>query len=183
MTTCSGGPAAGTLRLANYVVYWWPRGENWGIYNCRTVHGSSSLSLHAGGRAYDHHLSVHDAKDKAAGDSIVAAFVRADTKGNKYALAKRFGVQEIICNCRIWTSARASEGLRPYGACPTTSDTIAHRDHVHIGQNPLGPTARPRPTPAGAGASRETACATEPAQSSGRGMPRGQPRGIPRRVG
>lgn len=43
-------PAAGTLRLANYVEYWWPRGENWGIYNCRTVHGSSSLSLHAGGR-------------------------------------------------------------------------------------------------------------------------------------
>ena len=138
VTACSGGPAAGTLRLASYVEYWWPRGENWGIYNCRTVHGSSSLSLHAGGRAYDHHLSVHDAKDKAAGDSIVAAFLRADTKGNKYALAKRFGVQEIIWNCRIWTSARASEGLRPYGACPTTSDTIAHRDHVHIGQHRRG---------------------------------------------
>ena len=29
VTTCSGGPAAGTLRLANYVEYWWPRGENW----------------------------------------------------------------------------------------------------------------------------------------------------------
>lgn len=62
-----GDRRLGTLRLANYVEYWWPRGENWGICNCRTVHGSSSLSLHAGGRAYDHHLSVHDAKDKAAG--------------------------------------------------------------------------------------------------------------------
>lgn len=42
----------------------------------------------------------------------------------------------------MWTSARASEGLRPYGAFPTTSDTIAHRDHrdhVHIGQHLRGP--------------------------------------------
>ena len=138
VTSCSGGPALGTQRLAGYIEYWWPRGENWGIYNCRTVAGSSSYSLHAGGRAYDHHLSVHDAKDKAAGDSIVAAFLRADSKGNKYALAKRFGVQEIIWNCKIWTAERASEGLRPYGACPTSNDTIAHRDHVHIGQNLRG---------------------------------------------
>lgn len=68
-----GDRRLGTLRLANYVEYWWPRGENWGI-----------------------------------------------------------------CNCRIWTSARASEGLRLCGACPTTSDTIAHRDHVHLGQNLRG---------------------------------------------
>jgi hypothetical protein len=138
VTQCSGGPAAGTERLANYIEYWWPRGESAGIYNCRTVSGSSSYSLHAGGRAYDHRLSVHNDKDKAAGDSLVAAFLRADTKGNKYALAKRFGVQEIIWNCKIWTAERASEGLRPYGACPTSNDTIAHRDHVHIGQNLRG---------------------------------------------
>jgi hypothetical protein len=142
VTRCSGGPAAGTVRLANYIEHWFPRGENWGIYNCRTVSGSSSYSLHAGGRAYDHHLSVRNADDKAAGDALVAAFLRADTKGNKYALAKRFGVQEIIWNCKIWTAARAGEGLRPYGACPTSNDTIAHRDHVHIGQNLRGAERR-----------------------------------------
>ena len=142
VTKCSGGPAAGTQRLANYIEYWWPRGENWGIFNCRSVAGCSSYSLHAGGRAYDHHLSVYNEKDKAAGDSLVAAFLRADTKGNKYALAKRFGVQEIIWNCKIWTAARASEGLRPYGACPTSNNTIAHRDHVHIGQNLRGAQRR-----------------------------------------
>ena len=142
MTRCSGGPAAGTVRLANYIEHWFPRGENWGIYNCRTVSGSSSYSLHAGGRAYDHHLSVRNADDKAAGTRSLRRSCAPTPRATSTLLAKRFGVQEIIWNCKIWTAARASEGLRPYGACPTSNDTIAHRDHVHIGQNLRGAERR-----------------------------------------
>ena len=138
VSQCSDGPRLGTERLADYIEHWWPRGESWGIYNCRYISGTTSYSLHAGGRAYDHHLEASNPDDKAAGDSLVAGFLRADSAGNKYALAKRFGVQEIIWNCKIWTADRASEGLRSYGACPTSNDTVAHRDHVHIGQNLRG---------------------------------------------
>ena len=140
VTKCSGGPAAGTQRLANYIEYWWPRGENWGIYNCRSVAAAAATACTraAGPTTTTCRCTTRRTRPRA---TLVVAFLRADTKGNKYALAKRFGVQEIIWNCKIWTAARASEGLRPYGACPT-SNTIAHRDHVHIGQNLRGAQGR-----------------------------------------
>ena len=35
-------PGRRPQRLANYIEYWWPRGENWGIYNCRSVAGAAA---------------------------------------------------------------------------------------------------------------------------------------------
>ena len=155
------------MRLANYIEHWFPRGENWGIYNCRTVSGSSSYSLHAAAGPTTTILGPQRRR-QGRKDALVAAFLRADTKGNKYALAKRFGVQGDHLELQDLTAARAGEGLRPYGACPTSNDTIAHRDHVHIGQNLRGAERRTTAYTAGACASPATACAADRRGPSGR---------------
>ncbi len=133
--TCSGEEQPGTRNLLRFLNYHWPRGEDWGIYNCRPP------SLHAQGRAVDFHLDIADAGDKAAGDQISLFFRRSDSGGAKWAMARRFGIQEIIWNCRIWTAARAADGWRLYSRCDpnsssyTTNRTLQHKDHIHVGQN------------------------------------------------
>jgi hypothetical protein len=110
-------------------------GEGWGIFNCRKIAGSSSWSLHAEGRALDWKLDSDVKAERRQGDQIVALLLRSDRRGNRAALARRIGVQEIIWRCRIWT-ARTRDS-RFYSPCrnPNVGKTIAHRDHVHIGLN------------------------------------------------
>lgn len=128
---CSGGPQAGTENLLRYLQYWWPRGENWGIYNCRPP------SLHSDGRAVDFHLDVSNSGDKAAGYEISAFLRDRDRAENKWAMARRWGIQEIIYDCMIWTAARANDGWRRYSVCDQSGATYTdkHKDHIHIGQN------------------------------------------------
>ena len=129
---CSGGPSAGAQNLLAFLEYWWPRGESDGIYNCRTIGSTSSYSLHAEGRAVDFHLDVNNDGDLAAGQAIRKWFIADDSSGVHYAMARRFGVQEIIFNKHIWTAARASEGWRVYDVPPGGD---AHYTHIHIGIN------------------------------------------------
>ena len=52
--------------------------------------------------------------------------VKTDKYGNRYAKARRLGIQYLIWNHKIWGSYSASSGWRKYtGANP-------HTDHVHI---------------------------------------------------
>jgi hypothetical protein len=121
----------GTVRLYNYLKRWWPRGGNDGFGSspgCRD-------SLHDEGRAVDFQLSVHNKGDRRAANQIRHFFLNRDSNGVKYAMARRFGIQELIWNCHIWTSGRASEGWRPYSRCPTSDDNAAHRNHFHLGQS------------------------------------------------
>ena len=67
--------------------------------------------------------------------------------GNEHALARRMGIQEIIWNCRSWWSG--ATGMDPYSLCfdrkgkrVETSDTLAHRDHIHIGLSRAGARMR-----------------------------------------
>jgi hypothetical protein len=118
-TACSGGPTEGTTELANYIMGRW-QARNLGIYNCRSVVGGSSLSLHAEGRAFDAGLLVTTPEEKQKGDELF-----------RWAIinAANIGAQEIIWNRKIWTP---SSGLRDY------SGSNPHTDHVHIGQNRAG---------------------------------------------
>lgn len=135
---CSGKEQAGTRNLLRYLEYWWPRGESWGIYNCRLP------SLHSEGRAVDFHLDVRSTRDRNAGYAISRFFRSKDSGGARWAMARRFGIQEIIFDCKIWTSARAREGWRRYSVCDQAgaSRTAEHKDHIHIGQNWRGATRR-----------------------------------------
>lgn len=117
--SCSGGEKPATRELADYIIQRWGA-RDLGIYNCRSVGGSSSLSLHAEGRAFDAGLLVSNADEKRRGDELFRwAIVNA----------ANIGGQEIIWNRQIWVPSR---GIYPYtGENP-------HTDHVHIGQNNAG---------------------------------------------
>jgi hypothetical protein len=99
----------------------WPALTDAGIYNCRKVVGGTGLSLHAEGRAWD--AGTPGAEGIEAGHALAAWAV---------ANAEQLGVQEVIWQRRIWTSAVPV--WRPYlgdGRDPHTS-------HVHIGLTRAG---------------------------------------------
>ena len=129
-TRCTGGPAGGTSLLLMYLERWWPRGESWGIYDCRLP------SLHSEGRAVDYHLDIRDAADRAAGHQILQFFLKT-VSGRDAVMARRWGVQELIYDCIYWSP---STGIQTYYRCqrPGYSWTDRHLDHIHVGQNPFG---------------------------------------------
>jgi hypothetical protein len=121
----------GTRRLYEFVEYWWPRAENWGYGSdpCRD-------SLHDEGRAVDLHLDVRSRPDRRTAHEIKRFFLRDDSDGAQWAMARRFGIQEFIYNCHIWTSTYAERGWRRYSRCTSrASYTLKHKDHIHIGQS------------------------------------------------
>ena len=137
-TDCRKGIPAGTLALKA----WLQRnagGTFWGIERCERW-GKGSASLHAEGRAIDWHLNAHRRADKKEASRLIRLFLATDKAGNRHALARRMGIQELIWNCRSWWSG--GDGMRPYSACydgkgkpKRIDDTTAHRDHIHIGLN------------------------------------------------
>lgn len=140
---CKHGAQRGTIALQRFVKRVAPRGESLGIFNCRMTRGGSNYSLHAEGRALDWHLSIHNRADREQAQRIITVLLGSDSKGRNGALARRIGVQEIIWDCHLF-SVRSMQWKRS-GLCPRgrrVSDTIAHRDHVHIGLNWLGARER-----------------------------------------
>ena len=137
-TSCRSKVPAGTSALKS----WLQRnagGTFWGIQRCERW-GKDSASLHAEGRAIDWHLNVHRSADKREASRLIRLFLATDRAGNRHALARRMGIQELIWNCRSWWSG--GDGMRPYSACydrdgkpKRVDDTTAHRDHIHIGMN------------------------------------------------
>mgnify|MGYP001160602982 FL=1 len=66
--------------------------------------------------------------DKANGDRLAEWLV---------ANAEVWGVNYVIWQGRVWSSARASQGWRPYtggGIYDVTSPTGGHHDHIHLSQ-------------------------------------------------
>jgi hypothetical protein len=142
---CYKGPSKGALALQRWLSKN-ARGVSWGIMRCERL-SRDNYSLHAEGRAIDWHLDVHDRADRAAADRLIRLLLAEDRAGNPHALARRMGVQEIIWNCRSWWSG--SERMGRYSVCfdrrgkrRRVSDTLAHRDHVHIGLSRAGARAR-----------------------------------------
>lgn len=136
-TSCSGGTRPGTTSVVAYLKYHW--GDRLtGTYNCRTVSGSSSLSLHAEGRALDYHVNKNVAAEKAIGDAIFNFFRKTDSGGVALAPMRRFGIQEVIWNCRTYSASNTT--IRTYFQCAngSTSATLRHEDHIHIGLNRAG---------------------------------------------
>jgi hypothetical protein len=121
-SVCARGPQPGTAALLAHILASFPGSASAGIYNCRSIVGGSTLSLHAEGRALD----VRPAgapRSRSQGDAIAHWAV---------ANAERYQIQEVIWYRRIWTAKRAAEGWRKY------TGAHSHTDHVHIGQNWTG---------------------------------------------
>lgn len=112
---CSGGPMPGTKALRSECMRLFPEVVDLGIYNCRVIAGTTILSVHGKGRAWDGGIA---AGRRALGDALAAALVAA---------APALGLQEIIWWERRWTSTTGE--WRPY------TGKSKHRDHVHAAQN------------------------------------------------
>lgn len=115
-TRCTDGPSPGAKALMAWYLGTFARqgGTNLGIYNCRTVRGGSTRSLHGEGRALDFGVNPHGAEY----GRLLAERLRM--------VSGELGIQCIIWDRRIWSGAYPDAGWRPY------TGTNAHRDHIHL---------------------------------------------------
>ncbi|MDH5150458.1 peptidoglycan-binding domain-containing protein [Brevibacterium casei] len=89
-------------------------GVNTGIYNCRSVRGGRTTSLHGEGRAADFGIRPYGA---AYGTALANALV---------AYSKELGIQCVIWNRKIWSSSYPNSGWRRYNG------VASHTDHIHV---------------------------------------------------
>jgi len=114
-SNCSGGPQPGASALMNWCLTNYQASKNLGIYNCRTVRGSTAPSMHGEGRAIDVGFPVLNRKAHADGSRLLEDLAKH---------AGDLGLQCIIWNRRIY-SARSPRGRKYTGTNP-------HIDHLHI---------------------------------------------------
>lgn len=114
--SCTTGPQPGARALMSWFLgaYSGRGGKNLGIFNCRSVRGASTTSLHGEGRAVDFGINPHGA---AYGDQL-AELLRSRSA--------ELGIQCIIWKRRIWSGSQPHAGWRPY------SGVNPHLDHLHV---------------------------------------------------
>lgn len=114
--TCTGGPEPGTKNLMSVFLerYAANGAKNLGIYNCRSVRGALTTSVHGEGRAGDHGCPVGSDWMQAWADLLVA-------------YSAELGIQCVIYNRRIWSSSYP-DAWRPY------TGLVPHTDHAHVEQ-------------------------------------------------
>jgi len=114
-TGCIGSPRPGAVALLSYLRSEFPEGRSLGIYNCRQVRGSTTVSIHSEGRALDWGMPMVNGKGSPEGHNIVKLLA---------AHGSRLGIQAIIYDRKIW-SAASPNGRNYNGIAP-------HYDHLHI---------------------------------------------------
>ncbi|MDQ4086336.1 MAG: hypothetical protein M3165_11010, partial [Actinomycetota bacterium] len=120
---CSPTAKPGMVAFANLLLRTYPNSRSLGIVRACSVGGTSE---HKEGRAFDWGVSAYNAKDRRSVNALMRWLLKKDKHGNRYAMARRLGIQYMIWNRRIWGSYAASSGWRRYtGASP-------HTDHVHF---------------------------------------------------
>ena len=114
--SCTSGPQPGAWGAMDYFLsaYKSKGGVNTGIYNCRSVRGGRTTSLHGEGRAADFGIRPYGAK---WGTALANALV---------AHSKELGIQCVIWNRKIWSSSYPRSGWRRY------SGVASHTDHIHV---------------------------------------------------
>lgn len=112
--SCTKGPTTGAQGLMAWFLAKFADdgGLNAGIYNCRTVRGGKTTSLHGEGRAADLAIRPY----RAAYGTMLADLLRRHSK--------ELGIQCVIWNRKIWSGYYTE--FRPY------SGVNAHVDHLHV---------------------------------------------------
>ncbi len=122
---CSGGSTAGARVLRDVIVAAFPQTSGIGVYNCRVIAGTNSMSLHGVGRALDIMIpTISGDADNGSGDPIAAWLMEH---------AGEFGLQGIIWDRKIWTTSRRP-GERLRSLDPSVNQ---HVDHIHAEINEL----------------------------------------------
>lgn len=116
---CTDGPTPGARAMMAWFLgaFADQGGRNLGIYNCRSVRGGSTTSLHGEGRACDLGINPHGAQY----GTLLAERLRL--------VSGELGIQCLIWNRRIWSAAYPDSGWRRY------SGTNPHLDHIHLELN------------------------------------------------
>ena len=120
---CSPTAKPGTTAFANLLLRTYPRSSSLGIVRSCSVGGTSE---HKEGRAFDWGMNYYDATERKQVSQLMRWLLKTDRHGNRWANARRLGIQYMIWNRKIWGAYRASSGWRPY------TGASAHRDHVHF---------------------------------------------------
>lgn len=130
-TRCRQKPKPGILLLADWLV---ARGGGYGPIS-RSCAGSST-SEHKESRAFDWLLDADVPTDAALAAAFLDEAFAPDDTGAPAALARRMGIMYVIWDDRIYAAydqfqprAYLSSGCRAKRRC---SDTLRHRDHVHV---------------------------------------------------
>jgi hypothetical protein len=122
-TTCSPTAKPGVANFAARLLAAYPSTRSLGIVRACSVGGRSE---HKEGRAFDWGVSASSPSGRAKVARFVHWLFKKDRYGNRYAMARRLGIQYLIWNHHIWGAYSASAGWRKYtGADP-------HTTHVHI---------------------------------------------------
>ena len=114
--SCTSGPQPGAWGAMDYFLsaYKSKGGVNTGIYNCRSVRGGRTTSLHGEGRAADFGIRPYGARYGTALANALVAF------------SKELGIQCVIWNRKIWSSSYPHSGWRRYNG------VASHTDHIHV---------------------------------------------------
>ena len=130
-TACSPVPKAGTVKLDHLLKATYPDTSSNTVYACGT---DGTRSEHYDGRAIDWMVSALNAHTKAEAQSFLTWLLASDARGNKFAMARRLGVQYVIFNNRMWGSWSGT--WEQYNGCYSLKtpayDNSCHRTHVHI---------------------------------------------------
>jgi peptidoglycan hydrolase-like protein with peptidoglycan-binding domain len=88
--------------------------------------GVGGQSEHKEGRAFDWAMSAYNSRQKAEVSTLLNWLLKTDQYGNKYAMARRFGIMYMIWNHHIFKLYDADRGWQDY------SGPSPHTDHVHF---------------------------------------------------
>ena len=136
-TNCSPNAKPGTLKLSVWLQKQYPGSGSLGISrSCK----DGGVSEHKEGRAFDWAVNVSSTRDRAFVADFFAKIFATDAEGNTDALARRMGIMYLIWNDHIYSSyygfkARDYKGCKVLSTC---SDTLRHRNHVHISLSRAG---------------------------------------------
>jgi hypothetical protein len=121
---CSNGAQPGSIEFGNYIREHFGHlmnldvdGEGIQIYNCRSVRGGSSPSVHSEGRAVDIFIPMRNGTANNAKGDIIANWLIDN--------AKEIGVQYLIWDRSSWKASGS-----PAQKCYT--GTHPHNDHIHV---------------------------------------------------
>ncbi|MGN6300052.1 MAG: hypothetical protein ACTHN8_03055 [Angustibacter sp.] len=132
---CTRTATAGAVRLSRWLLARYPGSSSSGIMRACSAGGTSE---HKDGRAFDWHVDYRTSRGRAQGLAFLKLALASDRYGNRSAIARRMGIMYIIWNDRIYSASRGfASRAYVHPACrgkalSSCSQTLRHRDHMHI---------------------------------------------------